>query len=120
MSKNTFNIKTIKIALFICSFALFFASNSLFFSDSSMHKLYKNNGSFDFIVQIPIICYSTMTTIVINIILKSLSLSDKDLIEIKQEPSLKAAKSKSTRNFPCLKLRIFIFFVSSDIEASYS
>ena len=108
-----YNLVTVKAILFFLNFSLYFTLNGFFFNDKTMHKLYKNNGSFDFIVQIPIICYSTMTTIVINIILKSLSLSDKDLIEIKQEPSLKAAKSKSTRNFPCLKLRIFIFFVLS-------
>ena len=42
-----------------------------------MHKVYEDNGSFNFVYQIPQIFYSSMISAIINIILKQLSLSEK-------------------------------------------
>ena len=50
-----------------------------------MHKIYEDEGSFNFIYQLPQILYSTMICSVINALVKSLSLSEKNILEIKQE-----------------------------------
>ena len=112
-NEDDYNLISVKIILFFISFSLYFTLNGFFFNDNTMHKLYQNNGSYDFLVQIPIICYSTMTTALINIILKTLSLSERFILEIKRESSLKKAKMKSMNEFPCLKLKILIFFILS-------
>ena len=39
----------IKVCLFFFSFGLYFTVNTLFYTDSTMHKIYEDNGSFDFI-----------------------------------------------------------------------
>ena len=51
--------------------------NGLFFSDSTMHKIYVDQGAYDFIYQIPQILYSTIISSVIGVIIKLLSLVEK-------------------------------------------
>ena len=52
-TSNDYNSKSIKISLFLFIFSLYFTINALFFSDSTMHKIYIDKGSFNFIYQIP-------------------------------------------------------------------
>ena len=54
-----------------------------------MHKIYIDNGEFNIIYQLPQIFYSSIFPSVINMILKHLSLSEKSIIEIKQEKEFK-------------------------------
>ena len=48
-----------------------------------MHKIYEDKGSFNFFYHIPQILYSTLISSVINMIIKNLSLSEKNVLEIK-------------------------------------
>ena len=80
-----YNSKVIKIFLLIFSFSLNLTINALFFSDETMHKIYKDEGTFNFIYQLPQILYSTIISAVINIIIKKLALSEKDVLRIKQQ-----------------------------------
>ena len=109
---NDYNLMYIKIILFIMSFSLFFTINGFFFSDKTMHKVYEDYGSYDFLYQIPQIFYSTMVCAVINIILKQLSLSEKNILEIKGEP-LENIDQKSTKIKDCLKIKYALFFILS-------
>ena len=47
--KFDFNSREIKVFLFFFNFALSFATNSFFFDDKTMHKIYEEKGTFDFI-----------------------------------------------------------------------
>ena len=76
---NDYNVMSLKITLFLVSFSLYLTINGFFFNDKTMHKIYKDNGVFNIIFQIPQILYSSIITSVINIILKNLSLSEKQL-----------------------------------------
>ena len=78
-----------------------------------MHNVYKNNGSYDLILQIPQILYSTIITSNINVILKYLSLSEKSLLNIKKEINIKKCISKSKKIERCLKIKFVIFFIFS-------
>ena len=53
-----------------------------------------------------------MISAIINIILKHLSLSEKNILEIKQE-SMGSIPQKSKNILNCLKIKFFIFFVLS-------
>ena len=79
---NDYNIMIIKICLFFFSFALYYTVNALFFTDSTMNKIYEDEGEYDFIYQIPKILYSNLICTVINLIVKTLSLSEKDILKI--------------------------------------
>ena len=63
--------------------------------------------------QIPKIMYSFLVSSVINIILRQLSLSESNLIDIKREKKIKKVKEDSKNVIKYLKLRFLIFFVVS-------
>ena len=50
-----------------------------------MHKIYIDDGSYNFIYQIPQILYSSIISGIINFLIKFLSLSQDKIIEIKLE-----------------------------------
>ena len=50
---SDYNSRVLKISLFLFSFALYITINALFFNDSTMHKIYEDEGSFNFLYQIP-------------------------------------------------------------------
>ena len=79
ITNTDFNLRQIKISLFIFSFILFLTFNTLFFTDESMSHIYKQGGSFDFIYNLPKTIFSGVCCGVINFLLKFLSLSQKDI-----------------------------------------
>ncbi len=62
--------------------------NLLFFSDETMNKIYEENGALDIIYQIPQILYSSIGLAIINLILKSLSLSEKNILPLKKQNNI--------------------------------
>ena len=94
---------------------MYLTINGFFFSDSTMNKIYDDNGSYNFIYQLPKILYSTVVSAVINMILKRLSLSEKQIISLKQAEDLKKFKEKSKSIETCLKIRFIIFLILSSI-----
>ena len=110
---NDYNIISLKITLFIVSFSLYFTINGFFFSDKTMHKIYKDNGAFNIIYQIPQILYSSFVTAVINMILKNLSLSERDMLKIKQQKDIKVTITISKDIKRCIYIRFGIFIVIS-------
>ena len=110
---NDFNLPSLKISLFILSFSLYFTINGFFFNDESMHKIYKNNGAFNILYQIPQILYSTLVSTVINMLLKILSLSQKDILRIKKEKNNKIAMKKSKQIKHFIQIKFIIFFILS-------
>ena len=112
-SSNDYNLLTLKISLFIVSFALFLTINGFFFNDKSMHKIYQNKGSYNLLYQIPKIFYSSVVSSIVNILLKNLSLSEKSLLEIKQEKDLELSLKKAKKVENCIKIKFLIFFIIS-------
>ena len=108
-TSSDYNSKIIKIILFLFSFALFFTINALFFNDTTMHKIYQDQGKFNFIYQIPQILYSTIITSVITLIIKYLSLSEKKILEIKNENNNK--KDKGFEVLFSLTIKFIFFFI---------
>ena len=115
---NDYNLITIKIALFLFSFSLYFTINGFFFTDETMHNIYVNNGNFDIIFQLPQILYSTIITSFINVILKSLSLSENSILKIKNENE-KEYINKSKEIERCLKIKFILFFIFSFLFMSF-
>ena len=80
-----------------------------------MNKINEDNGAYDFIYQIPQILYSTVISAIINMVLKRLSLSEKQILSIKLEKDYLIAQKKSKTMKMCLKIKLAIFFVLSFI-----
>ena len=113
INRNDYNLITIKISLFFLSFSLYFTINGFFFNDDTMHKIYKDNGIYDIIYQIPIMIYSTLISSIINILLKTLSLSEKSILELKKEDKVKVIQEKSNLIRICMKIKFILFFILS-------
>jgi len=108
-----YNSMIIKICLFFFSFALYLTVNTLFYTDSTIHNIYQNSGNFDFNYHIPQIIYSTLISTIINMIVKSLSLSEKNILEIKHETNYRKSQRKIITVLKCLKIKFFLFFIIS-------
>ena len=99
-TKNDYNSRIIKIIIFLFSFALYFAVNALFFNDSTMHQIYEDQGNFNFIYQLPQIFYSTIINASIILIVNYLSLTEKNILALKNEKdNINEKKSKLLNYF---------------------
>ena len=112
-TSTDYNSRIIKIILFLISFSLYYTVNALFFIDSTMHKIYEEKGNLNFIYFIPQILYSTIISSVIDFIIKFLSLTEKNIIEIKKTEKNKSEKASET--LKCLNIKFVIFFILSFI-----
>ena len=112
---NDYNIYTIKISLFLLSFGLYFTINGFFFTDNTMHKLYVNQGKYNIILQLPQILFSTVISTVINVLLKMLSLTEKNILSLKQEKEAMKIMDKTKSIGKCLRLKFIIYFTLSII-----
>ena len=112
---NDYNLMAVKISLLLLAFSLYFTINGFFFSDETMNKINEDKGAYDILFQIPSILYSTIISAVINMILKRLSLSEKQIINIKMEKDFLRAQKKSKEINKCIKIKLGIFFILSFI-----
>ena len=110
---NDYNLLSLKLSLFLISFSLYFTVNGFFFSDKTMHKIHESNGSYSIFYQIPQILYSSIISTIINMILKLLSLSEKNILIIKQEKNITLAESNSKKVQRCIIIKFIIFFFLS-------
>ena len=113
-TSNDYNSRIIKIYLFFYSFAMYCTVNTLFFSDYTIHQIYEDGGSFNFIYQIPQIIYSFLISSILNTLLKALSLSERSLLYIKRDDKISLDK-KVPKVLKCLYFKFIIFFSVSFI-----
>ena len=109
-----YNLKSLKYALFLLSFSLYFTINGFFFSDSTMHEIYIYNGKFSILFQIPQIFYTSIISSFINLLLKTLSLSEKNILELKQEKNFAKASKNSLQIGKKICIKFILFFVLSN------
>ena len=106
-NNSDYNSKIIKIILLLFSFSLFLTVNALFFNDSTMHKIYEDLGKFKFINHISNIFYSSIISTIITMILNFLSLTERDILKIKNEKNDKIKKATTILNYIFIKFIIF-------------
>ena len=78
-----------------------------------MHKIYESKGNLDFLLKIPNILYSTIISSFINIIIKLLALSNKDILKIKQITNKEESLKESAKLSKILKIKFNLFFIIS-------
>ena len=110
---NDYNLLYLKLSFFLLSFALYLTINAFFFTDKTMNKLYIDNGSYNFIFQIPQIILSSLISTVINVLLRLLSLSERNILLIKKENKIKLLEKRGLEIKKCLKNQFIIFFILS-------
>jgi hypothetical protein len=109
-----YNSYIIKITLFLFAFALYLTVSALFFNDDTIHRIYQDQGLFNFVYNIPQIFYSSIISALINIIVKSLSLSEKEIVAIKKESNPISLNIKIIKVIHCLQLKFILFFIISN------
>ena len=86
-----------------------------FFSDDTMHKIHEDNGDSNIFYRIPQILYSSIISSIINMILKLLSLSEKNILVIKRQNNVNDAISNSIKIKNCITIKFIIFFLLSNL-----
>ena len=109
-SKNDYNLRMIKFGLFLISLSLYITINSFFFVDENIHKIHEDHGIFNILYQLPKIVYCTIITAFSNFIIKSLALSEKNLLRIKNNKNPSIILVKSIDIFKFLRIKFVIFF----------
>ena len=89
INNNDYNAQIIKMFLFFFFFSLYLTINALFFNDANIHQIYLDEGSYNFLYQIPQVIYSSLISAIITILIKYLSLSEKNIVEMKKTKKLK-------------------------------
>ena len=72
-----------------------------------MHKIYVDEGKFDFLYQIPIIIYSDIISSIISSFLEYLSLPEDAIIEIKNNKN----RSQFNDTKKCIKIKLILYFI---------
>ena len=110
---NDFNIFIIKMCLLLFSFVIYFAFNTIFFDLSIIHKIYKDGGKYNLTYLFPLIFYSFIISYHINIIIKYVTLSERNILEVKKENIIKKANNKVAGVERCLIIKYICYFIIS-------
>ena len=108
---NNYNSFNIKVSLFFFTLSSFLTINVLFFNDLSIHNIYKKEGKYDLIYQIPQILYSFAISLAINILMKHLSLSEKEVLLLKNNKKLSNKKTIQTKK--CVRIKFYYFYITT-------
>ena len=76
-----------------------------------MNKIYQEGGNFDFIYNIPQILYSSLISGFINALIQALSMTESNLIKLKQEARKKDAMMKKEKTVKIIKIKLILFFI---------
>ena len=106
-----YNSRILKIYLFFFNFTLSFFVNALFFNDDTMHKIYTEKGSFDFIYNLPQVIYSSLISGFINALISALSLTESNLINLKQEAKKKDVMIEKEKTVKIIKVKLVLFCI---------
>jgi hypothetical protein len=108
---NDYNSGIIKKFIFFLSFALHYTINALFFTDKVMHQIYQDGGKYSIVFQFPYITYSAIiSTVILRIILATLVLTEKSVLEVKKQLSKVLAENKKKSVLKCAVIKFSIFF----------
>ena len=110
-SYHDYNSQIIKLSFFFFSITLFFTVNALFFNESALHRIKEDGGSFNIVYQLPQIVYSSLISLVINAIVKSLCLTEKNIIQIKIIETKEDIKKESKSILKCISKKIICYFI---------
>ena len=111
-SFNDYNSGIIKKFTFFLSFAVHYTINGLFFTDDFMHKIYTRGGGYDTALHFPKIILSTIISIIfLRIMLETLILTDRNVLQVKIQKTKKLALKMKTEAMKCINIKFAIFFI---------
>ena len=111
ITRNDYNLFLLKVDLLLMSLSLNFVLNTLFFTDDSMHKIYQDYGTFDFIYNIPQTIYSILISSFITFLFELLALSDDNLLKFKEKENLENINLEKKKEIKYLIIKSILFFI---------
>ena len=74
-----------------------------------MHQIYEDNGEYNFSYQFPKILISAISsTIILRIILITLVLTDKDIVQVKRQSTYTLAMQMKLKVLKCINIKFII------------
>ena len=115
-TENYLDLLIIKLSFLVCNFQISFFLNALFYTDEYISEAYYNAGILDFFTGLPKAIYSFVATLITTNLLRMLSTSKSELLQIIREKKnkkdyLKQIKKK-LKKLRC-KLIFYYFFLFS-------
>ena len=109
-SNKDYNSTIIKIYIFFFTFFIEFSISTMFYSDSDINKIYEDEGTFDFIYQIPNMLYSSLISMLLINLIKMLGLFEDNMLNIKKCKFKKINETikKETKK---IKIKIILFYI---------
>ena len=118
-NNTDYNVKIVKIDLFLLNFCISYGVNVLFFNDNTMHKIHEDEGDFNFIYQLPQIIYSSLISSVIYAFLNKLALSQNSILDYKhlkkKKDNIILIEEKEKNLISRIKMKIILYFIFSTI-----
>ena len=109
----------IKIDLFCLSLSFYYFINTLFFDENTIHKIYEDQGIYNFIYLAPFISFSFIISHTLSLISKYIFLSERNLYEIKREENIENVYDKMEKAKKCITIKYITFFCLGLIFLSF-
>jgi hypothetical protein len=110
-----YNSYIIKICIFFLVYSSIIFVNALFFNDTAMHIIYEDKGKYYFFHFLPQMIYSILISFIFALLIYNLGLSQRNILEIKQETNRFNLKGKVLLVIRRIIIKIFCFFILSFI-----
>ena len=112
-SRKDYNLLNCKLARLVFILSSYLGMNVIFFSDNSIHKVYLNNGKYNFGNQISQIIYSIIINKVLEIFICYATLTDKYIYKIMGFKINLRQKNNTIKIFKCINIKIIVYFCIS-------
>ena len=109
-TSKDYNLRIVKIVLFILFISFYFAFTALFFNDSIMREIYIYKGNTNAAIHIPNIILSSLCCIIMNIIVRFVSLNEREIAKINCERNQKDRKTIIEKLMKIIKIKLYILF----------
>ena len=76
-----------------------------------MHKIYEEEGDFNFLYQLPQIIYSTLISLVINNLIQMLALSEGNILDFKKNKNKKNLNKRVDKLNNILRIKFILYFI---------
>ena len=106
-----YNMMMIKICIFSLSFSVYYVINLEFFNLKVIHKLYEDEGNYDFKYFLPKVALAFIICNFINIITKLIFLSERNILEIKKQTKFLKANNIASKVKRKFFIKCIIFFI---------
>ena len=106
-----YNMMMIKICIFSLSFSVYYVINLEFFNLKVIHKLYEDEGKYDFKYFLPKVVLAFIICNFINIITKLIFLSERNILEIKKQTKFLEANNIASKVKRKIFIKCNIFFI---------